>query len=549
MSHLQQFGNNLVAIMQKAYGNSIKQSLMITVALVTGLALSLSFSFAIYSQTQEHQKLLIQRTETLLDVLAPSLLAALTSSDTAQAKSVLQGLQQSTFITHVHLYRATPNTAQTSYFTSYNRPNTAPLPIRASRLQDLLRPQLNADNIELATALYNADQSLAGYVYIRTSLQELSYVMWRSIIIALVIIFGTMSFTLFAANLLYARILKSLRLVNEQMREIHLQKNYSLRLPAAELSEMSQFSIGVNGILEKLQRTIRYSEASQALHKELTDELEHKIQQRTQALRTANNELMVALEQLHAGQQRRIETERLASMTDMVAGIAHEINTPIGLSVTAASLLEERLIMLNEEFEGVKSENSKLYFNELKNHIEIVQRNLSRAAELIGNFRSLAFEHANELPEALNLKELTEHIADQVRSLLERSLNYVLTVQAPDQMITLRRRPLETILAELLENAILHGFKGQVRGTIELKVVSSDELLLITCQDNGVGMTDEMQHRIFEPFMTSNRVNGHPGLGMHLVYNLVRHILKGSIRCHSVLGKGTLITVEIPLAE
>lgn len=535
--------------MLKNHGNSIKQSLSIAVALVTGLALLLSFAFSIYNQSQHYQQALITRTQATLSVLGPSVLEAVQNSDISQANRVLGNLHHSVFITHVHLYRAIPSTTQVNFFTSYNRPNMAPLPIRTGQLRELTQPRLSKNHIELAGPLYNSDNSLAGYLYVRTSLEELNNYIWRSVLMGLAIVFVATLLAVLLSKFIHNRLLRPLTNINNQLREIHIQKNYALRLPPAPHNEISQVSIGVNGILDKLQRVSLHSEASDSQHKALTDELELKISQRTQALRAANNELIEALEQLHASQQRRIETERLASMTDMVAGIAHEINTPIGLSVTAASILEERLAALSTNVEIRSVESSVGILNELKNNIAIVQRNLARSSKLIGSFRSLAFEHANESPEAINLKLLTESVADHIRPLLQRGPIVRLRVEAPDQIVTLRRRPLETIISELLENALLHGFKGQEKGTIELKVDNNDEQLLISCQDNGLGMSDEMQHRIFEPFMTSNRVSGHPGLGMHLVYNLVTHILKGSIVCESTLGKGTLITVEIPLTE
>lgn len=535
--------------MLKNQGNSIKQSLAITVFLVTGLALLLSFAFSIFNQSQHYQQALIKRTQATISVLGPSVLEAVQNSDTIHANRVLTNLQHSTFITHVHLYRAIPSTTQVNFFTSYNRPNMAPLPIRTNQLLELTQPRLNKNHIELAGPLYNTDSSLAGYIYVRTSLQELNNYIWRSVLTGLVTIFVATLLAVLLSKFMHNRLLRPLTNINNQLRDIHIQKNYTLRLPPAKHNETSQFSIGVNGILDKLQRVNLHSEASEIQHKTLTDELEIKIGQRTQALRAANNELIEALEQLHAHQQRRIETERLASMTDMVAGIAHEINTPIGLSVTAASILDERLTLLTADFETRSAESNAAILKELKNNINIVQRNLARSSQLIGNFRSLAFEHAKESPEAINLKLLTEKIADHIRPLLQQAAIVRLQIDAPDQIVTLRRRPLETIISELLENALLHGFKGQEKGTIELKVDNNDEQLFISCQDNGVGMSDEMQHRVFEPFMTSNRVNGHPGLGMHLVYNLVTHILKGAIVCESTLGKGTLITVEIPLTE
>jgi len=535
--------------MLKNHGNSIKQSLSTTVAFVTGLALILAFSFSIYNQTQFYKNSLTQRMQSTLNVLTPGVLEAVQDGNLEQASRVLVNLQHSTFVTHLHLYRSAASSEIINYFASYNRPHTAPLPIRTNQLPELFEPRITKSYIEQAGPLLNDDGSVAGYIYIRGSLDELNNYIYRSVLMGFITIFITTLLAVLVSRLLHRRILAPLTRINRTLREIHIQKNYDLRLPPAERNEISQFSIGVNGILDKLHRVTLHSDACAVQHKTVTDELETKIAQRTKALRTANSELMEALEQLHANQQRRIETERLASMTNMVAGIAHEINTPIGLSVTAASILEDRLNVLCSDFKSRSPESTQEILSELQTNIGIVQRNLVRSSELIGNFRSLAFEHADESPEAINLKLMTDKIADHLRPLLQRGPTYSLQIDAPDQIVTLRRRPLETIIAELLENALLHGFHGQERGTIELKVDSNDEQLLISCQDNGLGMTDEMQHRMFEPFMTSNRVNGHPGLGMHLVYNLVRHVLKGSIVCESTLGKGTLFTVEIPLTE
>lgn len=533
--------------MLENHGNSIKQSLSIAVAAVTGLALLITFACSIYLQNQHYKEALIKRTQIAISVLSPSLLDAVQNDDANQAARVLGNLQHSSFITHLHLYRV--SATDTKYFTSYNRSSMDPLPSRANQLPPLNQPQLSDQHIELAAPLLNSDNSIAGYIYIRTSLAESNNYIRHTTLLHLAAIFVLTLLAAVLARIIHSRLLRPLNDINNQLREIHIQKNYHLRLPPAKYNEISQFSIGVNGILDKLQRVCLHSEASDQQHKALTNELEVKIAQRTQALRAANSELIEALEELHASQHRRIETERLASMTDMVAGIAHEINTPIGLSVTAASILEEQLNAFSNDIENLSTNASTNILHELKSNIAIVQRNLARASELIGSFRSLAFEHAKEAPEAINLKLLAESVASHIRPLLQQGPIVTLQVEAPDQIITQRRRPLETIIAELLENALLHGFKGQEKGTIELQVDNNDELLFISCQDNGLGMNDEMQHRIFEPFMTSTRVGGHTGLGMHLVYNLVTQILKGSIECESTLGKGTLITVKIPLTE
>ncbi|WP_165924692.1 HAMP domain-containing sensor histidine kinase [Lysobacter sp. N42] len=528
-------------------GTSIKQGLLLTVILVTGLAVALSSTINLLIQSRNYEASLIERAEANIEILTVTVAQALSENNSALADNILSGLQQTNFITHAHLYRYVSTTDRIDFFTSYNRSDLPPLPNRANNIEDYTQATTASGSIEIARPIYNPDHQLLGYMYIRASLSELNNYIWKA---------STYAFASFALSLLIAGILSNvlrrylmrpLIEVNEVARQINQTRNYDLRLPPAELLEIDHFSASMNKVLDKLQLLMRKARESDLEHHNVVEDLESKIQQRTSALRTANQELVDTLEQLHSTQNKRLETERLAAMSNMVAGIAHEINTPVGLSVTAASLIEDKLEELQGQLEEGNKEKLNAIYAEFVNNINIVQRNLKRAGELIGSFRSLAFEHAKEEPSVIYLEQFGNIMVDRLSPLLKNPEKCKIELSTDDSIIKIRRHPLEGILTELLENAIYHGFKNKDHGIIDLRLHVKEGKLLIQCHDNGVGMSEEIQKRIFEPFMTSSRSSGHPGLGMHLVYNLVTQLLKGKISCTSVADQGTKFDIEIPV--
>ena len=263
-----------------------------------------------------------------IDVLAVALRTPLELNNTELAENTLAGLQQTRFVSHVHLYRYEPTTERVDFFVSYNRSDLPPIPARAAAIRDHLTIKVNSGSVELAKEIHSDSHELIGYIYIRNSLNELNEYIWRASLFAFVSFTLSLLIAGVLANQLRRHIMRPLHDVNEAARRIHQQRNFDLRLPPAELLEVDHFSASMNSVLDKLQRVSKQLEDAKSQHHMVVEDLEDKIKQRTNALRTSNQELVSTLEQLHASQHRRLETERLAAMTDMVAGIAHEINTP-----------------------------------------------------------------------------------------------------------------------------------------------------------------------------------------------------------------------------
>lgn len=528
-------------------GTSIKQGLLLTVILVTGIAVALSSSINLLLQARNYKESLIERAHANIDILAVTAAQPLSQNNSTLVDSIFSGLQQTNFVTHIHVYRYVPTTERTDFFTSYNRSDLPPIPNRAATITNYTTPVTSSGSIELSKPIYNAEHQLLGYIYLRASLKELKTYVWKVSAFAFVSFAISLMIAGFLANLLRRLLMRPLHDVNEVARVVHQTRNYDLRLPPSELLEIDYFSASMNSVLDKLKRVTKQLTDAKSDHHSVVEDLEEKIKQRTNALRSANKELVDTLEQLHTNQNRRLETERLAAMTEMVAGIAHEINTPIGLSITATSLIEDKLSDVHLALKEKDYERLERLRSEFADNINIVQRNLQRAGELIGNFRNIAFEHAKEEPSVIYLAQFGQTLVDRLSPLLKNPEMCQIKLLTDDAIIKARKHPIESVITELLENAIYHGFKNKEQGTIELNLGVNEDTLYISCKDNGVGMSEEIQNRIFEPFMTSSRSSGHPGLGMHLVYNLVTQLMKGKISCFSQPGEGTQFDVQVPV--
>lgn len=276
--------------------------------------------------------------------------------------------------------------------------------------------------------------------------------------------------------------------------------------------------------------------------KDLNAELEAKVDERTK-------ELSDSVNRLESAQNQLIQSEKMAALGDLVAGVAHEINTPIGISVTSISYMEEKL---KEVVEKVK--NGELRKSDLDKFIAIAEEatkssmlNLHRAAELIGNFKQVAVDQSSGQKRKINLHEYLDEILLSLRSKYKRT-QHKITISCPDDLF-LNTWPgaFMQIFSNLIINSLLHGFDGVEAGNIAIRAEVTDENVVLHYSDDGNGMTEENVSKIFEPFFTTRRGQGGTGLGMNIVYSLVTTRLGGSISCISAPGQGTAFTINLPL--
>ena len=246
-----------------------------------------------------------------------------------------------------------------------------------------------------------------------------------------------------------------------------------------------------------------------------------------------------------------IEKEKLASLGSLVAGISHEINTPLGVAISAMSLIEsknKKIIDLLEKGEMSK-EDFIDYIETMDESIKILDTNLNRAAELVKSFKSISVDQNAE-----NLKEFNfcKYINNTILSLKHEYKNkgHEFIVNCPQDLV-IESYPgvFAQIFTNLIMNSITHGFADEKNGVIKIDISYKNENLNIIYSDNGKGMTEEVKEKMYEPFFTTSRNNGGSGLGMNIVYNLVTEKLGGKITCESTVNEGTKFIIYIDLSK
>jgi signal transduction histidine kinase len=294
------------------------------------------------------------------------------------------------------------------------------------------------------------------------------------------------------------------------------------------------------GILQSLTNITTQKAQEQELiaYKDL---LEERVQQRTK-------ELEQSLKQLDKTHTQLFESKKMASLGGLVAGVAHEINTPIGICVTAASHLDDSSKSTKALINEGKLTKSKLdkYIGEAEQSCKLINSNLQKSAELISSFKQVAVDQSSERFRIFLVKEYVhEVLVSLTPKIKEANINILFDIEN-DFKIHSSPSAISQILTNFIMNSIIHGFKGSENGKISIRVLEVDGLTKITYQDNGCGIPDAHLKKIFEPFFTTNRGQGGSGLGLHIVYNLVHQSLKGSLTCTSNDNQGTCFEVTFP---
>lgn len=266
-------------------------------------------------------------------------------------------------------------------------------------------------------------------------------------------------------------------------------------------------------------------------------------------LEKANRELKISLDTLEKTRDQLVQSEKMAALGELVAGVAHEINTPVGVGVTAASFLETK----TSEFKKLFDSNA-LKRSELENYLQTTQEiansiliNMERAAELISSFKQVAVDQSSEKRRRFELDQYLREVLLSLRPRLKKTGHEIEVIC--DQKIEMNSYPgaFSQILTNLIMNSLVHGFAGIENGKISINMEMADQIVSFIYSDNGVGMGPEQKEKVFDPFYTTMRGKGGTGLGMSIVFNLVTQTLKGNISCESDQGKGVRFIMKFPI--
>ncbi|MBY4676401.1 sensor histidine kinase [Marinobacterium arenosum] len=300
--------------------------------------------------------------------------------------------------------------------------------------------------------------------------------------------------------------------------------------------ELSQVVDAMNGMRESMLQDMRKREQAEQALARLNAELEQRVEERTRELAQTNHELRSTLDELRRTQQQLVESEKMAALGGLVAGVAHEINTPIGIGFTAASYLQQQV---EQHPDGPLAEAAL-------ESSRLICQNLERAAQLVSAFKQVSVDQSSEQRRRFDLVEYLDEILLSLKPRLKQC-NPRIEIDGPAELeIDSYPGSYYQIFTNLILNSLIHGFEGRTGGTIRIKLQCQGDRLRIDYRDDGVGLPDGWQHKVFEPFVTTKRHQGCSGLGMHISYNLVSQLLQGELRCLAS-EHGAHFQLDLPL--
>lgn len=525
---------------------SISNKLILMIITTSILALFLAVATILYFNIQTIKERAVQNITVLGEVIAERSTAALAFMDSTQAEKNLYALRNMKYIELACLYLSDSTVLAEYKSTAYNNIEMIQCP---KKLDNKLSTGIYSNKQLIWGTTIILDGANIGYIYIVTDDSFVFEEFYQGISQYLSIIFVVILFSFFVASRAQKLISQPIIELENTARKIAFHHDFSIRAKKNSNDELGDLIDTFNGMIIQTEK----NEKTLLIQKELLEShqqhLEMEVKQRTSTLQKVNDELTTTLVQLENMQEQLIESEKMASLGVLVAGIAHEVNTPIGVCLTASSFLKECNDYLQKTYK--KDEMTKQDFDDFLDTVdhstEIIIHNIQRATEIIRNFKKVAVDQSTEDKRCFGLKNYFHDIIKSLHPKLKRH-NHKIEVLS-DNKININSYPgaFYQIFSNLILNSVIHGFESTKNGNIMIQFTYQDNQLTIEYRDNGQGMTPEILNNVFEPFVTTKRNKGGTGLGAHIIYNIVTQQLQGTIRCQSSIGAGVFFKIKMPV--
>lgn len=311
--------------------------------------------------------------------------------------------------------------------------------------------------------------------------------------------------------------------------------NLNQRVLLWSQDELGQLALAFNQMADKVQNG--------------RDTLEQTVRTRTAELTIAKTAAESALNTLQQTQESLVQAEKMAALGGLVAGVAHEINTPIGVILMSSTHLKAETDKVSDRYQQGELSGDELedYFDTARQSVRLMTINSQRAAGLINSFKQVAVDQASGERREFELKSYIEEILLSLHPKLKRTAVSI-TLECPENLLV-DSYPgvLSQILTNFIINSLQHAYQPDQAGRLSICVtLLPDDSIKLVYSDDGRGIPQELQSKIFDPFFTTQRGKGGSGLGLHIVYNAVRQILKGRLQMHSAFAQGTMFTIYFP---
>lgn len=279
---------------------------------------------------------------------------------------------------------------------------------------------------------------------------------------------------------------------------------------------------------------------------------EHKLKENEKNLETTvevrTKELKYSIETLEKAQEQLVYSEKMSALGGLVAGVSHEINTPIGLGLTGITHFLDITKIINKNYkkENLSEEEFEKYLEDSETLAEVIYSNLRKSAELVKSFKQISVDQTSEEKRNFNLKIYTKEILVSLTNITKKR-KILFDLECEDVYVDSYPGAYSQIMTNLFMNAIKHAFKKNDGGKVNVSVKKIDNKILIQFKDNGQGIHKDDLEKIFNPFFTTNREFGGSGLGLNIVYNIVKTTFAGTVTCKSTLGEGTVFDIELSI--
>jgi signal transduction histidine kinase len=278
--------------------------------------------------------------------------------------------------------------------------------------------------------------------------------------------------------------------------------------------------------------------------------LEDRVSRRTRELASSNEELRLAIKNLDQARVELVRGEKLAGLGSLVAGVSHELNTPIGNTAVAATTLLYHVNAFRQQLDsgGLRKSDMQIFMNRCTEGAELIVSSSQRAADLVTSFKQVAVDQTSDRRRTFELDEVINDVLRSMRPSL-KSHGWKIECEIPAGIqCDGYPGPLGQVITNLVQNAVFHGFRDRASGHVRIASAMGDtEHVQITVRDDGHGISADVLGRIFDPFFTTRLGQGGSGLGLTIVHNLVTTMLNGRIEVESVVGEGTCFTLTMPL--
>jgi signal transduction histidine kinase len=418
--------------------------------------------------------------------------------------------------------------ANGNYFTQYN-PRHLPMPV-AGQLKTGYDNNIwfsKKPTYSLYVPIIYKHKTL-GYLYLQKDASKILFYSLQALSALAIFSFLLMVGVLWLTIALGRIILQPILSLVESTQHVASERNYALRVEYQGNNEVSRLYDALNQLLEETQN--------------LTLDLENRVKIRT-------NELHESLETLKNAQGQLIESEKMAALGNLVSGVAHEVNTPLGNALTGGSIVlrESKLIQDSLSDGSLKRSVMDEKLGIIIQSATLMIKSLTYAADLVKNFKRISVDQSIDDLRDFDLRAYLETIIQTFHNKLKHEHVEIEVMSDEEVMLYSYPGSFAQLFNNFINNAFLHAFEGMTQGakiTIEIHKLQSH--LIIRVSDNGKGVDPKILPNIFEPFVTSKRNAGGTGLGMNIVYNIVTQKLGGTIQVSSEISVGTVFEIHLP---